>query len=59
MYTDFYRASEYLSLTVVSTILFAALFLGVLVWVAVEKPQRFESVARQPLDGDPEGSEAQ
>jgi len=57
MYTAFYRASEYLNLTVVSTVLFVALFLGVLVWVAVEKPQRFDSAARQPLEGDAEGSE--
>lgn len=59
MYTAFYRASAYLDLTVVSTVLFLALFLGVLVWVAVEKPQRFDRAARQPLDGDAEGSEVQ
>jgi cbb3-type cytochrome oxidase subunit 3 len=52
MYSEFFRAHHLLDLPLASSVLFAALFLGVLAWLFLERTQRFEAAARQPLDDE-------
>ena len=54
MYSEFFRAhsDQLLEITLSGAVLLAALFLGVLGWLAVERKHRFEQLARQPLEDD-------
>jgi len=54
MYSEFFRAhsQELIEITVAGGVLLAALFLGVLAWVFLERTRRFEEAARQPLAED-------
>jgi cytochrome c oxidase cbb3-type subunit 4 len=52
MYSEFYRAHHLIDLPLAAAVLFAALFLGVVAWLFLERMERFEAAARQPLDDD-------
>ncbi len=52
MYSEFFRSHHLIGLPLASSVLFIALFLGVLAWLFLERTQRFEEAARQPLDDD-------
>jgi hypothetical protein len=52
MYSEFFRGHHLIELPLASSVLFAALFLGVVVWLFLERRQRFEQAARLPLDED-------
>ncbi|HTS79813.1 MAG TPA: CcoQ/FixQ family Cbb3-type cytochrome c oxidase assembly chaperone [Myxococcaceae bacterium] len=52
MYSEFFRAHsrELMEITIAGGVLLGALFLGVLVWLFLERSQRFEELARQPIE---------
>ncbi len=52
MYSEFFRAHHLIDLPLAGSVLFAALFLGIVAWLFLERTQRFEQAARQPLDDD-------
>jgi cytochrome c oxidase cbb3-type subunit IV len=52
MYSEFFRAHHLIDLPLVSSVLFVALFLGVVAWLFLERRQRFEQAALQPLEDD-------
>jgi cbb3-type cytochrome oxidase subunit 3 len=52
MYTAFYRASQYLDLSTVTSIFFALFFSGVIAWVLCDRSGQFEQAARLPLEED-------
>ncbi len=54
MYSEFFRAhsQQLMEITLAGAVLLVALFLGVLAWVFLERTQRFEQAARQPLEDD-------
>ncbi|MGZ3478951.1 MAG: cbb3-type cytochrome oxidase subunit 3 [Myxococcaceae bacterium] len=54
MYSEFLRSHsrELVEITLAGGVLLAAVFLGVLAWLFLERTQRFEQAARQPLEDD-------
>ena len=52
MFHEFYAASPYLGLAMVTPILFGALFAGVIAWLFIERKEVFERAARLPLEDD-------
>lgn len=52
MYSEFFRAHHLIGLPLASSVLFIALFLGVIAWLFLERTQRFEQASRQPLEED-------
>ena len=52
MYSEFFRAHHLIDLPLASSVLFAALFLGVVAWLFLERMERFDAAARQPLEDD-------
>jgi cytochrome c oxidase cbb3-type subunit 4 len=52
MYSEFFRGHHLIDLPLASSVLFIALFLGVIAWLFLERTQRFEQAARQPLEDD-------
>lgn len=54
MYSEFFRAhsQQLLEVTLAGAVLLTALFLGVVAWLFLERTQRFEQAARQPLEDD-------
>lgn len=54
MFSEFLRSHsrELVETTLAGGVLLAAIFMGVVAWLFLERTQRFEQAARQPLEDD-------
>jgi cbb3-type cytochrome oxidase subunit 3 len=52
MYTAFYKASEYVSLSNVGMLFFFCVFAGVIAWLFIEPREEFDEASRLPLQDD-------
>jgi cbb3-type cytochrome oxidase subunit 3 len=52
MYTSWFKSSQWIDFSTVSSIFFGLFFTGVVAWVLFDRKRTFEEVARLPLEDD-------